>query len=88
MFPLRESFGYDIGRNGLFRCLVTDFGTKRVGIMDDGAGQAPSNSDDDMFRAELPDAALEAAARAIPGTAVSFPNAPTVNILVICCNFD
>ena len=56
--------------------------------MDDGAARAPSNSDDDMFRVELPDAALEVAAHAIPGTAVSFPNAPTVNILVICCNFD
>jgi hypothetical protein len=58
--------------------------------MDNGA--APQSikllPDDDMFGAELPDAALEAAARAIPGTAMSFPNAPTVNILVICCNFD
>jgi hypothetical protein len=38
--------------------------------------------------ADLPDAALEAAARAMPGAAMSFPNAPTVNILVICCNFE
>jgi hypothetical protein len=59
--------------------------------MDNGATQAPSNkllSDDDIFSADLPDAALEAAARAIPGTAMSFPNAPTVSILVICCNND
>jgi hypothetical protein len=59
--------------------------------MDNGAAQAPSNkllSDDDIFSADLPDAALEAAARAIPGTAMSFPNAPTVSILVICCNND
>ena len=58
--------------------------------MDNGA--APQSNkflpDDDIFGAELPDAALEAAARAIPGAAMSFPNAPTVNILVICCNFD
>jgi hypothetical protein len=59
--------------------------------MDNGAAQAQSNkllSDDDIFGAGAPDAALEAAARAIPGAAMSFPNAPTVNILVICCNFD
>jgi hypothetical protein len=59
--------------------------------MDDGAAQAHSNkvlSDDDILSADLPDAALEAATRAIPGTAMSFPNAPTVSILVICCNFD
>jgi hypothetical protein len=62
-----------------------------VGIMDNGAAQAPANklpSDEDIFSAELPDAALEAAATATPGMASSFPNAPTVNILVICCNFD
>jgi hypothetical protein len=61
------------------------------GHMDNGAARAESNkllSDDDIFGAELPDAALETAARAIPGTAMSFPNAPTVNILVICCNID
>ena len=59
--------------------------------MDNGAAQAPSNkllSDDDIFSAELPDATLEAAAQAIPGAAMSFPNAPTVSILVICCNID
>ena len=59
--------------------------------MDNGAGPAQSNKlppDDDVFGADLPDATLEAAARAIPGMAMSFPSAPTVNILVICCNFD
>jgi hypothetical protein len=59
--------------------------------MDNGAARSPSNkllSDDDIFSADLPDAALEAAAQAIPGTAMSFPNAPTVSILVICCNID
>jgi hypothetical protein len=58
--------------------------------MDNGAALQSNEllPDDDIFGAELPDAALEAAARAIPGTAMSFPNAPTVNILIICCNFD
>ena len=59
--------------------------------MDDGAAIVEPNnllSDDDILCADLPDAALEAAARAIPGAAMSFPNAPTVNILVICCNFE
>ena len=60
-------------------------------IMDDGAASAEPNrprSDEDIFSFDVPDAALEAAARAVPGTAMSFPNAPTVNILVICCNFE
>jgi hypothetical protein len=64
---------------------------QRVGIMDGGGARASSNKllpDDDIFSADLPDAALEAAARAIPGAAMSFPNAPTVSILVICCSFD
>jgi hypothetical protein len=46
-------------------------------------------SDDDIFRCDVSDAALEAAATAsVPGGALSFPNAPTVSILVICCSFD
>jgi hypothetical protein len=59
--------------------------------MDDGAAIVePDNrqSDDDILGADVPDAALEAAARAVPGTAMSFPNAPTVSILVICCSFE
>jgi hypothetical protein len=47
------------------------------------------SSDDDIFHYDVPDAALEAAAStAPPGGALSFPNAPTVSILVICCSFD
>jgi len=60
--------------------------------MNDGAvisqgiiGQA---GEDDIFRYDVSDAALEAAAVATPGGAMSFPNAPTVSILVICCSFD
>jgi len=38
---------------------------------------------------EVSDAALEAAASvAMPGAAMSFPNAPTVSILVVCCSND
>jgi hypothetical protein len=44
--------------------------------------------DEDILTFEVSDAALEAAARAVPGAAMSFPNAPTVSILVICCSFD
>jgi hypothetical protein len=44
---------------------------------------------DDIFGFEVSDAALEAAANAaIPGGALSFPNAPTVSILIICCSID
>jgi hypothetical protein len=38
---------------------------------------------------DVSDTALEAAAMiGIPGGAMSFPNAPTVSILVVCCSFD
>ena len=46
-------------------------------------------ADEDILRCEVSDAALEAAASAAtPGGAMSFPNAPTVSILVVCCSFD
>ncbi len=49
----------------------------------------PQGADDDILGFEVSDAALEAAgATAIPGGALSFPNAPTVSILIICCSID
>ena len=42
--------------------------------------------DDDVLGFEVSDAALEAAANAIPGAAFSFPNAPTVSVLFACCS--
>ena len=49
----------------------------------------PQGADDDILGFEVSDAALEAAAgTAIPGGALSFSNAPTVSILVICCSID
>ena len=42
----------------------------------------------DILHIDVSDAALEAAASTSPGGALSFPNAPTVSILVICCSFD
>ena len=46
-------------------------------------------SDDDILGCDVSDAALEAAASTVtPGGALSFPNAPTVSLLVICCSFD
>jgi hypothetical protein len=45
--------------------------------------------DEGILRFDVPDAALErAAVAAVPGGAMSFPNAPTVSILVVCCSFD
>jgi hypothetical protein len=58
------------------------------------AGAIPEENEfsaggDDIFGFEVSDAALEAAAStAIPGGALSFPNAPTVSILIICCSID
>jgi hypothetical protein len=48
-------------------------------------GQA---GEDDSLHFDVSDAALERAAATIPGGAMSFPNAPTVSIIVICCSFD
>jgi len=49
----------------------------------------PQGADDDILGFEVSDAALEAAGvTAIPGGALSFPNAPTVSILIICCSID
>jgi hypothetical protein len=65
---------------------------KRVCDMTDGVtvfeprGQAAAA---DILCCEVSDAALEAAAMTTtPGGALSFPNAPTVSILVVCCSFD
>jgi len=60
--------------------------------MNDGAvvfAQGGQAGDEDCLRCDVFDAALEAAAStAIAGGAMSFPNAPTVSIIVICCSFD
>ncbi len=42
----------------------------------------------DLLIFEVSDAALEAAAGNPLGAAMSFPNAPTVSILVVCCSND
>jgi hypothetical protein len=47
--------------------------------------------DADILTLDIPDAALERAAATHPGGAegaMSFPNAPTVSILIMCCSFD
>lgn len=44
--------------------------------------------DEDILICEVSDAELEAAANAMPGAAMSFPNAPTVSILFACCSND
>jgi hypothetical protein len=48
--------------------------------------EAARSADDDMLAFEVSDAALEAAASVLPGAAMSFPNSPTVSILVMCCS--
>jgi hypothetical protein len=42
-------------------------------------------ADYDVFVFDVSDAALEAAASAPRGAAMSLPNAPTVSIVVVCC---
>jgi hypothetical protein len=44
--------------------------------------------EEDIFNFDVSDEALEAAAIMPPGAAYSFPNAPTVSILVVCCSND
>jgi hypothetical protein len=46
------------------------------------------HGDEQILTYEVSDAALEAAANTLPGAAMSFPNAPTVNIVVVCCGND
>jgi hypothetical protein len=60
--------------------------------MNESAGgivRSGGDSAADILYCDVSDAALEAAASAaIAGGAMSFPNAPTVSIIVICCSFD
>jgi hypothetical protein len=45
--------------------------------------------DDAILTVEFSDAALEAAASTtIAGAAMSFPNSPTVSVLIVCCSPD
>ncbi len=56
--------------------------------MNDIAGN-PEPTDANVFIFEVSDAALEAAASTtIAGAAISFPNAPTVSVLILCCGPD
>jgi hypothetical protein len=45
-------------------------------------------SDDQILTTDASDAALERAAEALPGAALSFPNSPTVSIIFACCGND
>ena len=47
-----------------------------------------AQSDADILLFDVPDAALEAAAAAMPGGAFSMPNSPTVSIVFQCCSND
>jgi hypothetical protein len=59
-----------------------------IDAMNDIAGN-PERTDADVFIFEVSDAALEAAASTtIAGAAISFPNAPTVSVLILCCGPD
>jgi hypothetical protein len=44
--------------------------------------------DNDSLTCDVSDAALEAAASALPGAAFSFPNSPTVSVVFQCCGND
>jgi hypothetical protein len=46
------------------------------------------SDDDDIFTCEACDEALEAAANTASRPALSFPAAPTVSVLVVCCGND
>ena len=50
--------------------------------------KAAEPDDTDILAFDVPDAALEIAASAAPGTAFSFPNSPTVSVLFQCCSND
>jgi hypothetical protein len=50
--------------------------------------KAIEQSDADILAFDVSDAALEAAAAAVPGGAMSLPNSPTISILFQCCSND
>jgi hypothetical protein len=52
------------------------------------ASKTFEQSDNDVLTSEVSDAALEAAASALPGAAFSFPNSPTVSVVFQCCSND
>ena len=47
-----------------------------------------NGSDEQILTYDVSDAALERAAEALPGAALSFPNSPTVSIVFACCGTD
>ena len=53
--------------------------------MHDGSATL-EQSDADVLSFQVSDEALETAAGTQAGPAFSFPNAPTVSILVVCCD--
>jgi hypothetical protein len=53
-----------------------------------GASENFEQSDDEILVFDVPDAALEVAASALPGAAFSFPNSPTVSVIFQCCGND
>jgi hypothetical protein len=55
-------------------------------MSDRGSGLEQTGQDPMII--EVSDAALEAAASNPMGAAISFPNAPTVSLLVVCCSND
>ena len=55
-------------------------------MKDANENSEPSN--DDVLSFDVSDAALEAAASALPGAAFSFPNSPTVSVVFQCCGND
>ena len=56
--------------------------------MNDDRDSRRACGDEDILACDISDTALEIAAQAMPGAALSFPNAPTVSILVVCCSQD
>ncbi len=55
--------------------------------MDDNAKDF-EQSGEDILTFEVSDEALEAAASTTTGMAASFPGAPTISVLVMCCSND
>jgi len=58
------------------------------GYMNDDRDSRRACGDEDILACDISDTALEIAAQAMPGAALSFPNAPTVSVLVVCCSQD
>lgn len=56
--------------------------------MDSYSASSSAENDEEILPFEISDETLEMAAGTMTEPAISFPGAPTVSVLVVCCSVD